>query len=84
MRVKADIQDIIKAYPDKFAEGRSPQYVAQNFKKGLISMPMGMENGAPILALSDADYFYKRGIRYITLTRGKDNQICDSSVARLK
>ena len=24
-------------------------------------------------------YFYKRGIRYITLTHGKDNLICDSS-----
>ena len=24
-------------------------------------------------------YFYKRGIRYITLTHGKDNHICDSS-----
>ena len=73
------IQGIIKAYPDKFAEGKTPQYVEQNFKKGLISMPMGMENGAPILALSDVDYFYKRGIRYITLTHGKDNHICDSS-----
>jgi membrane dipeptidase len=73
------IQGLIKANPEKFAEGRTPQYVEQNFKKGLISMPMGMENGAPILALSDVDYFYKRGIRYITLTHGKDNHICDSS-----
>lgn len=73
------IQGLIKAHPEKFAEGKTPQYCAQNFKKGLISMPMGMENGAPILALSDVDYFYKRGIRYITLTHGKDNHICDSS-----
>jgi membrane dipeptidase len=73
------IKGIIKANPDKFAEGKNPKSVAKNFKKGLISMPMGMENGAPILALSDVDYFYKRGIRYITLTHGKDNHICDSS-----
>jgi membrane dipeptidase len=73
------IKGIIKANPDKFAEGNTPKSVAKNFKKGLISMPMGMENGAPILALSDVDYFYKRGIRYITLTHGKDNHICDSS-----
>ena len=73
------IQGLIKSNPEKFAEGKTPQYCAQNFKKGLISMPMGMENGAPILALSDVDYFYKRGIRYITLTHGKDNHICDSS-----
>ncbi len=73
------IQGLIKANPEKFAEGRTPQYVEENFKKGLISMPMGMENGAPIIELSDVAYFYKRGIRYITLTHGKDNHICDSS-----
>jgi len=41
---------------------------------------MGMENGAPIgNDLANIKYFYYRGIRYITLTHGKDNQICDSS-----
>jgi membrane dipeptidase len=41
---------------------------------------MGMENGAPIgNDLANVKYFYDRGIRYITLTHGKDNQICDSS-----
>ena len=29
--------------------------------------------------LENVKYFYDRGIRYITLTHGKDNQICDSS-----
>ncbi|MDH4058190.1 MAG: dipeptidase, partial [Cyclobacteriaceae bacterium] len=28
---------------------------------------------------ANVKYFYDRGIRYITLTHGKDNQICDSS-----
>lgn len=73
------IQAIIKAHPDKFAEGRTPQQVDDNFKKGLISLPMGMENGAPILELKDVKYYYDKGIRYITLTHGKDNHICDSS-----
>ena len=41
---------------------------------------MGMENGAPIgKDLKNVAYFHQRGIRYITLTHGKDNQICDSS-----
>ncbi len=41
---------------------------------------MGMENGAPVENdLANVKYFYDRGIRYITLTHGKDNQICDSS-----
>jgi membrane dipeptidase len=53
--------------------------VKANYKKGIISLPMGMENGSPIEKISDVEYFYKRGIRYVTLTHGKDNQISDSS-----
>lgn len=73
------VQGIIKAHPDKFAEGRTPQQVEENFKKGLVSLPMGMENGAPLLTLPDVKYYADRGIRYVTLTHGKDNHICDSS-----
>ena len=73
------IKGIIAAHPDKFAAGDTPEMVDQNFKKGLISFPMGMENGAPLLTLKDIQYFYNRGIRYVTLTHGKDNLICDSS-----
>lgn len=74
------VQGIIAAHPDKFAPGRSPQEIEQNFEQGLISLPMGMENGAPLGDdLSNVRYFHERGIRYITLTHAKDNQICDSS-----
>ncbi len=67
-------------HPDKFAVAFSPDQVEEHFKKGLISLPMGMENGAPIEDdLGNVEYFFKRGIRYITLTHSKDNQICDSS-----
>jgi len=83
-KAKADslinmINWIIDSHPDKFARGDSPQMIEANFKKGLISLPMGMENGAPLMTLSDLHYFYDRGIRYVTLTHGKDNHICDSS-----
>lgn len=41
---------------------------------------MGMENGAPLEDdISLVEYFQKEGIRYVTLTHGKDNKICDSS-----
>ncbi len=73
------VQGIIKAHPDKFGEGRTTRQVEENFKKGIISLPMGMENGAPLLKLTDVQYFYNRGIRYVTLTHAKDNHICDSS-----
>ncbi|WP_020533897.1 dipeptidase [Flexithrix dorotheae] len=74
------IEDITTKHPDKFALAKTPEEVEENFKKGIISMPMGMENGAPIMDdIANVGYFYERGIRYITLTHSKDNQICDSS-----
>ena len=73
------VDGIIEAHPDKFAKGESPGMIDENFKRGRISLPMGMENGAPIRTLDDLPYFYKKGIRYVTLTHGKDNHICDSS-----
>src|SRR5260221_9847150 len=66
--------------PDKFALADSPDQVKTNFAAGKISLPMGMENGAPLgKNLKNVQYFYDRGIRYVTLTHNKDNQICDSS-----
>jgi membrane dipeptidase len=74
------IEAIVKAHPDKFALAGSPQDIETNSKAGKISLPLGMENGAPIGdSLENVKYFYDRGIRYVTLTHAKDNQICDSS-----
>ena len=74
------VQNIPKEFPDKFALANTPQDIEENFSKGLISLPMGMENGAPIGdSLENVQYFYDRGIRYITLTHSKVNKICDSS-----
>jgi membrane dipeptidase len=74
------IEGIVQAHPDKFALARTPAQIEDNTKAGKISLPMGMENGAPVGdSLGNVKYFYDRGIRYITLTHGKDNQICDSS-----
>ncbi len=74
------VQGIIKAHPDKFTSGNSTADVWQAFKRGKIALPMGMENGAPIEDnIKNVNYFYKKGIRYITLTHAKDNLICDSS-----
>jgi len=71
---------ITENLPDKFALANSVEDVENNFKAGKISLPMGMENAAPFgNDLSNIKYFYDRGIRYATLTHGKDNQICDSS-----
>ncbi len=74
------VGQIAADHPDKFAVATSPQEIQNQFEEGLISLPMGMENGAPIGDdLQNVSYFYDRGIRYITLTHSKDNQISDSS-----
>ncbi len=74
------VDGITKQLPDKFALAKTPADVDANFKAGKISLPMGMENGAPIgKDLSNVKYFHDRGIRYVTITHGKDNQFCDSS-----
>lgn len=74
------VEAIVKADPDKFALATSPAEVQANFEKGLISLPMGMENGSPIEGkLENVQYFYDRGIRYITLAHSRSNHLSDSS-----
>ncbi len=74
------VNSIIEDNPDKFAKAHSVQDVKDNFKAGKMSLPMGIENGAAIeKSLANISHFHKRGVRYITLTHSKDNQICDSS-----
>jgi membrane dipeptidase len=74
------VNGIIEAHPDKFAAAGSPSDIEQNTRSGKVSLPMGMENGSPIgNDLNNVSYFFRRGIRYVTLTHSKDNQICDSS-----
>lgn len=74
------INTIAEQIPDKFVRANSSAEVEAAFKAGKIALPLGMENGAPVGDdLANVKYFYDRGIRYITLTHGKDNQICDSS-----
>ena len=74
------VHQIANDHPDKFEVAYSVADVNRIFGDDKIALPMGMENGAPILDdLSNVQYFYDRGIRYITLTHAKDNLICDSS-----
>jgi len=69
-----------RLWPDKFAAASSPADVLRIAGAGKIALCMGMENGAPLEGkLSNVAYFYRRGIRYITLAHAKDNHIADSS-----
>ena len=74
------VEAIVGRAPTKFAIAKSPDDVEAQFKDGLISLPLGMENGSPIQGdLKNLEIFYNRGIRYITLTHSKSNHISDSS-----
>ena len=74
------VENLTIEHPDKFAIARNPAQIKEQFSEGLISLPMGMENGAPIEHdIENVKYFYDRGIRYITLTHAKANHISDSS-----
>ncbi len=67
-------------WPDKFALAHSVADVRANFARGVVSLPMGMENGAPVQGrLENLEHFHRRGIRYITLTHSRVNHISDSS-----
>lgn len=74
------MDSVISANPDQFAHAFSPEDIRRNAEKGLISLPYGMENGAGLEDnLANTAYFFSKGIRYITLSHGKRNRICDSS-----
>jgi len=74
------VEGFVEHAPGKFAIARTVADVRSQFEAGLISLPMGMENGSPIEGdLENLQHFYDRGIRYITLTHSLSNQISDSS-----
>ncbi len=74
------VERIVASAPSKFRIATSVAEVEQAMKDGVIALPLGMENGSPISGnLANLDYFYERGIRYITLAHSKSNHISDSS-----
>ena len=74
------VEGFAEQWPDKFAIALSPADVRDQFTAGIMSLPMGMENGSPIEGdLTNLQYFFDRGIRYITLAHSLSNHISDSS-----
>lgn len=74
------VEAIVAESPEKFAIATSVSDVRRHFEEGLISLPLGMENGSPIEGdLDNLRHFYDRGVRYITLAHSLSNHISDSS-----
>ena len=74
------VEDIVTLYTKKFILINSVADIGSITKKNIVGIALGMENGAPIQGdLSRVQYYFDRGIRYITLTHSKTNHISDSS-----
>ena len=76
--------DMVKKFetdhPDKFDVVSSIDEVLAAKAAGKVALPLGIENGAAVEDdLANLEHFFNRGVRYITLTHSKNNQICDSS-----
>lgn len=84
-RAKADqLIDLVEAlgtgHPQAFRLVRTPDEILEAKAGGLVALPMGIENGAALEDdVSNVQHFYRRGVRYITLTHSMDNRIGDSS-----
>jgi membrane dipeptidase len=67
-------------YPDYAELAKNSDDVFRISKKGKTAIYLGMENGFPLAKdLSRIREFYDIGVRYITLSHSKNNDICDSS-----
>ena len=74
------VERIASESPAKFAVTKTVAEVEAAFSNGQIALPLGMENGSPLVGdLANLDHFHERGIRYITLAHSKSNKISDSS-----
>ena len=76
------MEALVQRHPDKFAILTSPSDVQRLQQGGRVLLPLGMENGAPLGdKLSNVQFFFDRGVRYITLAHSAANRIADSSYA---
>ncbi|MCX6558945.1 MAG: dipeptidase [Candidatus Aminicenantes bacterium] len=70
-------------YPDLVEKATTPGDAWRIKATGKRIAFLGMENGYPIgTDLSLIEAYAKKGVRYITLCHGSDNQICDSGTER--
>jgi len=73
-------QKAVGDHPDIAAFATDAASARSNKSKGLLSIFLGLENGSPIgNDFSRLEWFYDKGVRYVTLCHNADNQICDSA-----
>lgn len=79
-KLLAKLEECVSMNSDVAAFAANRQEAMANKAKGLVSVFIGLENGS---ALGDdagrLEWFYERGVRYMTLCHNADNRICDSA-----
>lgn len=81
LEMLASIYDAVGKYSDRIAVATSPAEALANKEKGLFSILIGIENGAPIQkSLPLLRLFHCFGARYMTLTHNGDNEIADAAM----
>lgn len=74
------VEAMVTRAPNKFVMVNSVAQAEGLLQSGNIGLALGIENGSAIeYSLENLEHFHRRGVRYITLTHSKSNQICDSS-----
>lgn len=77
----ASVYDSLGKYGDRIALALTPDDVIANKANNLISILIGMENGAPVQkSMSLLRLFHRMGVRYMTLTHNGDNEIADAAM----
>ena len=78
-------RSLVENHPEKLEIALKPEDAIRIERAGKRAIFMGMENGYPIgQDLSQVQFFFDLGIRYITLTHSKNNEIGDSSTDEKK
>ena len=73
-------EKLVAENPEQLAIALTPEDAYRNEKLGKKSIFLGMENAYPLgKDLTNVQFFFDRGIRYITLTHSKNNDLGDSS-----
>ncbi len=74
------VYQAVQQYPDQIEMAFTSADIRRIHREGKIAALMGMENGSPIEhSLGLLRDFYRLGVRYITLTHSKPNDISDSA-----
>lgn len=73
-----------KGSGNRISIAKSYAELCNNKRNGIPTVFLGIENGCALTGnLDNIDYFYRLGVRYITLCHNGDNLLCDSAMQSL-